>query len=155
MNHLTGWLMKWKQFRPCRDLKLQLTRVVELVQRWLQHPLVQKLIQIFQRRIHPWIIRANGVYALGCLLLIQGAKYEWYHLPPDVSEAFHTSQFWLQDPPRYVVAAFVGVGFLWLLWKRPKIIPCLPYWGGLLTTLLFPFVLTTWHPTVTFLATAY
>ena len=128
--------------------------VQRLYRRCLQ-PWLQPLIQGFDRWIHPWITRANGTYALGCLLLLQGAKNEWYHLPPEAITAFQTSQFWLQKSPRFGTAIFIFLGLLWLLWKRPHFIPRLPYWGGLFVTLLFPFFLTTCAPALVYLATSY
>ncbi|MEM7064810.1 MAG: hypothetical protein AAF572_16830 [Cyanobacteria bacterium P01_B01_bin.77] len=112
-------------------------------------------MQWFNRWVHPWITRANGIYLLGWLLLLQGAKYEWYHLPPEAISTFQTSQVWLQQVPRVYVAVSMGLGIGWLLWQRPQIIPRLPYWGGLLVALLFPFLITTGAPAITFLATAY
>ena len=126
------------------------TRYRQWIQPWL-HPLIKWL----DRWIHPWITRANGTYALGGVLLVQGAKNEWYHLPPEAVAAFQTSQFWLQQAPRLGTALFIVLGLLWLLWQRPNIIPRLPYWGGLLAALLFPFFLTTAAPTITYLATSY
>lgn len=122
---------------------------------WCQRIPSSRLFRWFDRWIHPWITRANGIYALGCLLLFEGSKYEWYQLPPDTLVAFHTSQHWLQHLPRGGIGILICLGIGWLLWQRPRVIPRLPYWGGLLATLLFPFVLTTWSPTITFLATAY
>lgn len=121
--------------------------------RWKTRLLI--VIQWFNRWIHPWITRANGVYALGCLLLIQGIKNDWYHLPPEALEVFHTNQFWLQHGPRFGVAIFVATGLGWLLWRWPQVIPRLPYWGGLSLVLLFPFFLTTWAPSISYLATSY
>lgn len=120
-----------------------------------QHLPWQALLQWLNRWVHPWITRANGIYLLGWLLLLQGVNYEWYHLPPEALSTFRTSQVWLQQAPRVCVALCGCAGLGWLLWRRPRIIPRLSYWGGLLVTLLFPFVITTWAPAVTFLATAY
>ena len=116
---------------------------------------VLAFLRWFDCWIHPWITRANGVYALGCLLLLQGIENDWYHLPPEALEVFHTSQFWLQYMPRIGVAIFIATGFGWLLWRWPQVIPRLPYWGGLFLVLLFPFFLTTWAPSISYLATAY
>lgn len=112
-------------------------------------------MQGVDRWVHPWITRANGIYLLGWLLLLQGVKYEWYHLPPEALSTFQAHQVWLQQAPRVCVVLSLGLGIGWLLWQRPRIIPRLPYWVGLLATLLFPLLITTWAPAVTFLATAY
>ena len=113
------------------------------------------IVQWFDHWIHPWITRANGVYALGCALLLQGIKHEWYHLPSEALDVFYTSQFGLQHGPRLGVAISMATGLGWLLWCWPRVIPRLPYWGGLFLVLLFPFFLTTWAPSISYLATAY
>ncbi|MGK7878191.1 MAG: tetratricopeptide repeat protein [Xenococcaceae cyanobacterium] len=41
------------------------------------------------------------------------------------------------------------------IWYGISRVPRLPLWGGLVAVLLFPYLITTWSPTVTFLATAY
>lgn len=126
----------------------------KIYRQWIQFWL-QSLIRWLDRWIHPWITRANGTYALGCLLLLQGTKDEWYHLPMEAVAAFQTSQFWLQQAPRFGTALFISLGLLWLLWQRPQIIPRLPYWSGLFAVLLFPFFLTTGAPAISYLATSY
>jgi len=116
---------------------------------------IRPVVQWFNRWIHPWIRRANGVYALGCLLLTQGVQNVWYQLPASAVEAFCSSQFWPQQFPRWLIGNFMLFGIAWLLWKRPKIIPRVPYWGALIATLLFPFFLITLAPTLSYLASSY
>lgn len=116
---------------------------------------ISPLLAGFDRWIHPWITRANGVCLVGCLLLLQGVKHGWHQLPDRVVTAFHDSQFWVQPIPRVGVGTFMILGITWLLWQWPRIIPRVPYWSALLATLRFPCWLTTAAPSLTYLATSF
>lgn len=101
-----------------------------------------------------WFNREKVTLLIGSLVLALGAIYPWYRLPPQALETFGTNLFWA-NIGRIPIAFLAVVGLGFTFWSIPSRAPRLPLWSGLILTLLFPYFLTTWSPTVAFLAQAY
>ncbi len=107
---------------------------------------LQRLLKCFNREKITLLIAS--------LALALGAIFPWYCLPPQALATFGTNLY-LTNVGRVLTALFALMGFAFTFWFRPSRAPRLPFWSGLIATLLFPYFITTWSPTVTFLATAY
>ena len=101
-----------------------------------------------------WFNREKVTLLIASLALLLGAIFPWYRLPPQALETFGTNLVWA-DAGRVLVALFALMGFAFTFWFSLSRAPRLPFWSGLLASLLFPYFLTTWSPTVDFLAAAY
>lgn len=111
---------------------------------------------IFRYLLHcfNWFNREKITLLIASLALVLGAIYPWYHLPPQALETFGTNLS-LVNAGRVLAAffAFLGLAFTFLF--KTSQAPRLPFWSGLIAVLLFPYFITTWSPTVTFLAADY
>jgi tetratricopeptide (TPR) repeat protein len=82
-----------------------------------------------------------------------GAILPWYKVPPSTLEAFGTSLS-LTNIGRVIAGLFACLCFVFAIWLGSSRTPRLPIWSGLIGTLLFPYLLTTWSPAVDFIATS-
>ena len=101
-----------------------------------------------------WINRQKIVILVASLLLCLGCVFPWYKLPPQSLEIFKTDLFWINIlrilPAILAVFSFSAV-FLYGIHRLPRVF----LWVVLMLVLLFPYAVTTWSPTITFLATSY
>jgi tetratricopeptide (TPR) repeat protein len=101
-----------------------------------------------------WLNRERLTLLVASFALIIGAISPWYRLPPEALTTFGadlspTNVF------RAITALFALASFALALWFSISRALRLAFWGWLVGTLLFPYFITTWSPTVSFLATAY
>jgi tetratricopeptide (TPR) repeat protein len=101
-----------------------------------------------------WLNRERIALVAGALLLILGARIAWYNLTPEVLIAFSTNLA-IASFGRLVAAFFAVLGLIYAIGLGVKRMPRLIFWGGLSFALLFPFILTTWLPPISFIANAY
>jgi tetratricopeptide (TPR) repeat protein len=101
-----------------------------------------------------WLNRERIALVAGALLLIFGAQIAWYRLTPEVLVAFSTNLV-IASVGRLVAALFAVLGLICAIGLGVKRTPRLLFWGGLSFALLFPFILTTWLPPISFIASAY
>lgn len=101
-----------------------------------------------------WFKREKIAFLIASLALVLGAIFPWYNLPPQTLETFGTN-LTLASIGRVLVAFFAILGFAFTFWFSPSRAPRLPFWSGLIAVLLFPYFITTWSPTVTFMAASY
>jgi tetratricopeptide (TPR) repeat protein len=91
---------------------------------------------------------------VGVLVLFLGVIYPWYQLPPQSLKAFETNLF-VTNIGRLLAAllAFIGLAFSlnFIVRRSPRLI----FLMSLIFTLLFPYFIFTWSPTVAFLASSY
>lgn len=126
-----------------------------------------------------WITSINRerlVLLTGSLALALGAILPWYRLPASTLEIFHTS-LTIANLGRVVATLFAVLGFI-VAFKSThcRDITCnvsintynvstsiskfqnrfrIAIWSGLIGALLFPYFVTTWCPTITFVAASY
>lgn len=105
-------------------------------------------------RILTIINRERAIIAGGFIALVCGALWPWYQLPPEALEAFAASLFWT-NVGRLGAALLAIALLLFVLIRGISRVPRIPFWGALIATLLFPYLVVTWSPTINFLATAY
>jgi hypothetical protein len=101
-----------------------------------------------------WLDRSKITLIIGSLILVLGAKYPWYELPVDVLEQFNTNLVFANTCRIFSFC----IGILCLIfsfWLGARRISRLAVWGSLVFTLLFPYFITVWSPTVTFIASSY
>jgi hypothetical protein len=101
-----------------------------------------------------WFNRERLVLIFASSILGMGSISPWYRLPPEALIAFGVNLYPI-NIFRVITALFALGGFVFTLWLGISRSPRLPFWGWLVVTLLFPYFITTWSPTVSFLATAY
>jgi tetratricopeptide (TPR) repeat protein len=101
-----------------------------------------------------WINRERLILLIASSILIMGAISPWYRLPPEALKTFG-ADLSLTNIFRVITALFALAGFVFTFWFGISHAPRLPLWGWLIGTLLFPYFITTWSPTASFLATAY
>ena len=101
-----------------------------------------------------WFNREKIILFIASLALALGAILPWYRIYPQALETFETNLL-LANALHILAAIFAMVGFAFTFWLGPKSAPRLPVWSGLIAVLLFPYFITTWSPTVAFLAKAY
>jgi tetratricopeptide (TPR) repeat protein len=91
---------------------------------------------------------------IASLALLLGSMSPWYRLPPQALETFKTNLF-LENVGRFFVALLAIYIFIFAFWHGISRIRRLLFWGALVAVLLFPYFITTWSPTVAFLAATY
>ncbi len=96
--------------------------------------------------------RGKIVLFIGTLILCLGVISPWYRLPKDILETFSTSIPLTNIGIITAVLALIALLSIFNYIKHP---PRLAFWSGLIATLLFPYFITTWFPTVDFIASAY
>jgi len=117
-----------------------------------------------------WLDRERLLLLTGSLALALGAMLPWYRLPTSTLEIFHTSLA-IANIGRAIAALFAILGFVVTFKINPQSrdVTCnistniskfknrfrVAVWSGLIGVLLFPYFVTTWCPTVTFVAAAY
>lgn len=90
---------------------------------------------------------------IGSSVLVLGAIFPWYRLPPQALETFGT-HLAFTNIGRVLAAMFAILGFAFIF-RSINRAPRLLFWTGLITVLLFPYFITTYSPTVAFLAESY
>ena len=100
-----------------------------------------------------WFNRERIVLFIGSLALALGAIFPWYRLPNSALETFGTNLSFT-NAAQFLTALLALFGFV-TFWFNPRRAPRLPVWTALIAVLLFPYFVTTWSPTVAFLAAAY
>jgi tetratricopeptide (TPR) repeat protein len=117
-----------------------------------------------------WINRERLVLLAGSVALALGAILPWYRLPAATLEVFHTNLA-IANIGRLIAALFAIFGFVFTFQftfssqddtcSIPKNAAGfqnrfrIAVWSGLIGILLFPYFVTTWCPTVTFVAASY
>jgi tetratricopeptide (TPR) repeat protein len=104
-------------------------------------------------RYFNWFTRDKIALLIGLLALVMGAIYPWYCLPTQALEVFRINLF-LANLGKFI-AIFLSLAVILNLIvgiKRSSRFFC---WCGLIAVLLFPYFITTWQPSITFLATSY
>jgi len=91
---------------------------------------------------------------LSSIVLLLGAIYPWYRLPQEALETFGANLFWV-NAARIAIALLALVGLFFTFVLLIKNAPRLLFWSALISTLLFPYFVTTWSPRVAFIASAY
>jgi len=91
---------------------------------------------------------------VGCLVLLLGAIYPWYQLPPQSLEGFETNLVFT-NIGRFFAGVCVIIGLAFTFKFRISCAPRLILWIGLIATLSFPYFIVTFSPTVAFLASSY
>ncbi|MBN3962487.1 hypothetical protein [Nostoc sp. NMS8] len=101
-----------------------------------------------------WFNRQKITIFIGFIVLVLGVIFPWYRLPPQALETFGTNLFWA-NLARFTVAFFIIVGCALAIGLNISRAARLSLWTALLTALLFPYFITTWSPTVDFIASSY
>lgn len=100
-----------------------------------------------------WFTREKIILLVASLALVLGAVSPWYRLPPQTLAAFGAN-ITLVNIGRVIAALLAVVCFL-TFWSNPTRPLRLTVWSGLVVVLLFPYFVTTWCPSVTFIAASY
>ncbi|MDF5722581.1 MAG: hypothetical protein PUP91_19255, partial [Rhizonema sp. PD37] len=101
-----------------------------------------------------WFNRVKITLLTASLVLVLGAIFPWYHLPPQALETFHTNLSFA-NLGRFLAAMFVILNLAFIFWLSISRARRLILLTGLITVLLFPYFVTTWSPGVAFIASAY
>ncbi len=101
-----------------------------------------------------WFNREKITLLIASLALALGAVFPWYRLPPQALETFGINLS-LVNAGRVLVALFALLGFAFTFCFSLNRAPRLPLWSGLIVVLLFPYLISTWFPSVNFLAASY
>lgn len=101
-----------------------------------------------------WFNRERIILLLASLTLVQGALFPWYRLPPKALETFGTNLFWA-NLARFIPALLAIAGLALVLLFRSNRTLRLLFWSAFIGVLLYPYLLVTWSPSVTFIAKAY
>ncbi|NEP00822.1 MAG: hypothetical protein F6K58_19590 [Symploca sp. SIO2E9] len=88
------------------------------------------------------------------LALLSGVKSPWYHLPQESLDAFDTNLS-VVNSVRFLVILFPLIILVALFIAAFNPVARLTFGVGLFAVLLFPYFVTTYSPTVTFLSTSY
>ncbi|NJR74022.1 MAG: hypothetical protein HC773_10890 [Scytonema sp. CRU_2_7] len=91
---------------------------------------------------------------IGSLVLLFGAIFPWYRLPTQTLTTFGTN-IDFTNLGRVLAAMFAILGLAFTFLFSISCAPRLLFWIALLTVLLFPYFVTTWSPSVTFIASSY
>ncbi len=101
-----------------------------------------------------WLDRGKVILIIGSLILIFGSKFPWYNLPADALDQFNTNLAFANGCRIFSLClGLLGLIFTFLLGIQR--IPRLAVWASLVFALLFPYFITVWSPTVTFIASSY
>jgi tetratricopeptide (TPR) repeat protein len=98
--------------------------------------------------------RGKITLLVASLALILGGISPWYRLPPQTLETFKVNLF-LENIGRFFVVLLAIFIFIVTFWPSVSRIRRLLFWSALVAILLFPYFITTWSPTVTYLAAGY
>ncbi|MBE9019966.1 hypothetical protein IQ272_28330 [Chroococcidiopsidales cyanobacterium LEGE 13417] len=131
-----------------------------------------------------WFERTRLTFLVASFALFLGVKSPWYSLPPEALEAFDTN-LRIASAGRVIALLFALLAgaiafqfiavFNWVKHTSRGAQLCAPtnvthtiencysrgrtvrmlFWSGLVVVLLFPYLITTWSPTVAFLSAAY
>lgn len=101
-----------------------------------------------------WFTLARMSLLVAILPLLSGLKSPWYNLPKESLDAFGTNLFFVNSV-RFLVILFPLIILAALFIAAFNPVARLTFWVGLFAVLLFPYFVTTWSPTVTFLSTSY
>jgi hypothetical protein len=101
-----------------------------------------------------WLNREKITLFIGSLVLLFGTIFPWYRLPIQTLTTFGTNLAFT-NIGRVLAAMFAILGlaftFLFSINRAPRLL----FWIALLTVLLFPYFVTTWSPSVAFIASSY
>jgi hypothetical protein len=101
-----------------------------------------------------WLNREKITLFIGSLVLLFGAIFPWYRLPPQTLTTFGTNLAFT-NIGRVLAAMFAILGlaltFLLSINRAPRLL----FWIALITILLFPYFVTTWTPRIAFIASSY
>lgn len=109
------------------------------------------------RNLHFWqnlLNREKITLFIGSLVLFLGAIFPWYRLPNQALETFGTNLYFT-NLARILAAIFAILALAGTFLLRITRVQRLLFWLGLITVLLFPYFVTTWTPTISFLASNY
>ena len=101
-----------------------------------------------------WFNPSKITWLIASFALVMGARQPWYRLPLPTLETFGTNLN-LAIAGRAIAAVFALLGFAFTLGFKPSRAARLLFWNGLIIVLLFPYFLTTWSPSVAYLAKAF
>lgn len=91
---------------------------------------------------------------IAVLALGLGALSPWYDLPAEAVETFGASLA-LGKSGQLLAAVLAGMAMTAILLPRRRLLIRFVFWLSLIATLGFPYAVTNWCPTTTFLATSY
>ncbi|MBV9389783.1 MAG: hypothetical protein JOZ78_25450 [Chroococcidiopsidaceae cyanobacterium CP_BM_ER_R8_30] len=106
------------------------------------------------QRLLNWFDRAKITLFIASLVLVLGAIFPWYHLPPQALKTFHTNLNFT-NLGRLLAAMFAILSLAFTFWLSISCAPRLIFLTALITVLIFPYFITTWSPRVAFIASAY
>lgn len=106
---------------------------------------------LFQRGL---LNREKITLFIGCLVLSAGAIFPWYRLPKPALEIFDTNLNFTIFP-KILMAIIAIMSFASIFVFNFRRILRLLFWMGLIVVLLFPYLVTTWYPNISFLASNY
>jgi tetratricopeptide (TPR) repeat protein len=101
-----------------------------------------------------WFNREKITLFIGSLIIAQGAIFPWYSLPKETLETFGTNLFWA-NAARIPIGLLAIIGFIFTFLLSMRRAPRLVFGSALILTLLFPYFIITWSPTVSFIASTY
>jgi hypothetical protein len=110
---------------------------------------MKKLVDWFN-----WLNREKITLFIGSLVLLFGAISPWYRLPPETLTTFGTSLAFT-NLGRVLAAMFAILGLALTFLLSINRVHRLLFWIALLTVLLFPYFVTTWTPSIAFIASSY
>ncbi|NEO83069.1 MAG: hypothetical protein F6J87_02235 [Spirulina sp. SIO3F2] len=107
-------------------------------------------------RVQPkhWFNRETITLLTGLFLLVLGSIFPWYQLPPESLEIFDTNLL-LAKIARVLTALLAIWTLVLALFSGISRLPRFPFWVGFIVVLLFPYFITTWSPTVSYLTESY
>lgn len=105
-------------------------------------------------RVWNWLNRDRITILIGLIILCQGTLFPWYKLPPESLETFGTNLLLAHLARGLTALGAIGTVAFALLYGISRL-GRLPFWGGLIAVLLFPYMITTWSPTVSYLTASY
>jgi tetratricopeptide (TPR) repeat protein len=98
--------------------------------------------------------RQSIVLLFSSLILTLGFMSPWYQLPQSTLEVFHTTLA-LAKILQALVILFAGLSIFSIFWTSYRRAIRLLFWAGLVGGLLFPYLVTTWNPSLAFIASSY
>lgn len=101
-----------------------------------------------------WFNRQKIIFLIGFVVLCLGAVFPWYQLPPQGLDTFKVSFIW-SHLGRFLVAIIAILGFATFFYYRINQFTRTIFWITLTIVLLFPYCMTTWQPTISFLSLSY
>jgi tetratricopeptide (TPR) repeat protein len=97
--------------------------------------------------------RERVTLLIAALALSMGAIQPWYKLPPETLKAFDASLS-ITNLGRVLAALFACLSFAFAFRFDANRPPRLAYLGGAIATILFPYFISTWSPSIDYIASS-